>query len=436
MASRLFKNFIPTLALVAAMSAAAAPLKARKSAVKPLPAKKSAVAAAPVAPAPNRPVTSWTRTVRVTDNYAGAYYADTLALVVDGQFLVVPWTFISEAWLNRPGARLRADGVNQDLMLVDVDLTANLALLKSLETVLPTLNRGSIRPRPPHPDESLLVLSARDSLRPGAHFIQAKGDGSSWRYQIAMNSGDLSNVRYIVDRSGQLVAVATVFENGEAQWSAPASAVLELLHGQDSPRPASSGAAYQRQVQLIRSQSRWTESLVPAPNAISLVGLDCQTHLSSIAERELASQIKNMYSLDCEGKLPLPVVNGYSTGMKVSTGDVILRSTDSEYGRKLLQSVASELFSEQQKSSSYVNLMTVPECRDDVVSNPGGGQLLVKFCTSGLKFEPSLADTAIAVATLNSSARAHYAVARLKGFNQENTKRILKALIENVRSKR
>jgi len=338
--------------------------------------------------------------------------------------------------LNRPGARLRADGVNQDLMLADVDLTANLALLKAGETVLPTLNRGSIRLEPPRQDESLLVMSARDSLRPGAHFVQAKGDGVSWRYQIAMNTGDHSNVRYILDRAGQLVAVASLFEGGEAKWAAPSRAVFDLLRRQDGPRPASNSAPYQRRTQLFYSQRRWTDGLVPAPNAVSLQTMDCQTRLSSIAERDLASQVKSLHSLDCEGKFPLPVVTGYSAGLKVSMGDAVLRSADDENGRKLLRSVSNEFFADQEKASSYVNLMTVPECRDDAVANPGGGQLLVRFCTSGLKFEPGLADTAIAVGSLDSNARAHYALARLKGFDQENSRKILKALIENVRSKR
>lgn len=431
-------TFISTLFALFLVSAPASSLSAKARKVKPLPPKRSAAAVASASrSAGSAGRAAWMtalRTVRVTDSAAGTYYSEITALAVDSSHLVVPWTFIAEVSLNRAGARFFADGSGRDLTLVDVDLSANLALLKSADPTSRALSRDQIRLDLPKSNEAFFAVSASGEARTGARFSGVLNEGSFPRYLVHFSSDDGARVRYIFDSAGLLTAVFT--RTDESRWAASSRAVYELLRRQEGPRPASASANYQRRSQLYYWQNRWTQSLLSSGARLSLGGLNCQTRLSSIADKALASQLKNIHSLDCEEKLSLPVVNDYSAGLRVSTGDALLRSSDLESGRKLLQSVSEDAFGDLEKSAALVNLMTVANCRDNKVDNPGGAHLLVKFCTSALKFEPGLADTAIAVTSLDTGARAHYAVARLKGFDRENTRRVLRAMIESIRSQR
>ncbi len=435
-----------TIVGVLSMESLAAPATNAKKSVKGrLPQKVVAPVKAPAPPQVRRtnvPVadpnqwlkaaSGWTRLVRATDSTAGAYYAETLGLVIDSQFIIVPWTFISDAWLSRVGSKFMVEGSQREAVLADIDLVANVALLKVAEATVPTFYRTEIRLDAPVVDEPLLVLSSRNWVRGGAKFLKTKNDGLFVRYQIAIGATDPSSVRYIFDRAGHFIAMSSGASSGDDVWSAPSRAIYELIRKQSGPRPASVGD--QRRTQLFFWQDRWARTLIPARAALSLQSLDCQTRLASVADRELAAQIKNVHALECAEKLPLPVGGGYSAGVHISTGEANLRSSSPDLNNRFAEAISSGVFAEFDRATSVVNLLTAPECRDNELTNQQGLNVHVKFCTSALKFEPGLADTAIVVSTLDQANRANYAVARLRGFDQKNTKMVLESLVENVRS--
>jgi hypothetical protein len=378
---------------------------------------------------------SWTRTLRASDNAQAPGFSEALALAVDGQYLVVPLNFISEVWLARPGAHFfTSEEPRQEAFLVDLDMVANMALLKTEAPLIPSYYRSQIRLDSPLQDEPLLVLASRDWIRTGARFLKAKNDGSYTRFQIAFFSGDFATSRFVFDRSGRLVAIASGADGTDKAWSGSAKSLFELLRHQDGPHPASVSTTEQRRRQLFYWQERWAKALVPSRSALSLHSLDCQAYVASIAEQSLAAQVRSVRALDCEGRFPLQLGAGYTTGVRLWAGEAALRNGDDAMSAKLVQAFSADAFADLNKSASLVNLMTVPDCSESSVSNQKGQNVQVRFCTTALKVEPGLSDTAISVSSMEPGAKAYFAVARLKGFDQMNTKKVIESLVENVRS--
>jgi hypothetical protein len=443
-------------------SAVPAPARRNGKAFQPLPAKNvktPSVAAARVKPPPrptlrkpmqqtNAVQPNWTRVVRATDSALGITVAETAALVVDSQYLVVPWTFISEVWLNRPGSRIVVEGLSQEVALIDVDVASNLALLKSNETVLPSFFRAEIRREDLRPEEPLTFLSGRGWLLSGGKYFASKSDGILTRYQIGsaptnMSSGDGFGIQFVFDSAGRLAAVNhanTRSGNAEGSWSVPARSVLELIHHQDGPKPASLTVGGQRRTQLYSLQGQWARNLlltgVPLEGSATGQIFDCKTRLASISDRELAAGVKSVRALDCVGKFQVPIVQGYNVGYVIQTGDASLTSSDLTLGAEVSQTLSGNLLTDLNKSAALVNLLTVPECRENNVENGAGANLRVKFCTSALKFEPGLADTYISVTSVDANAQMHYVAARLRGFDQESSRKVLRALVEKIRTRR
>lgn len=399
-----------------------------------------------------REISKWTRTVRVADDNGSTGYSSAMALAFDGQYLVVPWAFVSEALLARSGSRFFTDEPRQEIFLSGIDLVANLAVFKSGKPLLPSLSRSQLRLDAPKTDEQLLVLVSRDWIRPGVRFLQAKADGASVRYHIAFPGGDIGATRYVFDRSGNFVAIASgraigeiipVGEN-ERIWSGSASALAELLREQERPHPASIQTLEQRRRQLFYWQERWAKALVPSPSAIVLRSLDCHAYLASIADQVVASYVRGVRAFDCEGRFPLQLGGGYTTGLRVWTGEAALEVnsqpesvgtkvlTNESIADRLVQAFSAEAFADLNRSATLVNLLTVPECRQSSVKNRFGQSVQIRFCTSAIKIESGLSDTVISVSSIENNKKAHFAVARLKGFDQQNTKNILESLIENV----
>lgn len=389
-------------------------------------------------------LTGWTRTVRASDQPKSASLFETLALAVDNQYLVVPWSFVSDANLTRNGIRFFLNESDQEATLVDLDIASNIALLKTGSSITPSFNRSQIRLTNPVSDEPLFVLAARDWLRPGARFLRTKSDGSNMQHLIGNLSGDYASARFVFDKSGQLVALASPevysnsskaqdFSSDERIWSSSAKALFEILKRQDGPKPASVSTSYMKRRELYYWQERWTRALVPNQSALDFGALECRGHLALIPDQALAAQVQNVRGMECDGKASLRLGGGYSAGLKVWTGEAKLRSANESTAPKLVQALSSQVFSELNKNSSMINLMTVPDCGETNVQDRRGQNVQVKFCTTGLKIEPGLNDTVVSVSSTDAGERAFFAFARLKGFDQGNTKKIIESLVENVR---
>ena len=409
-----------------------------KSSARPQQARPAAVAAAarPTGESGGngwtRAVVAATRTVRAADSLSSPGLSESPALAIDSQFLAMPWEFVSKSWIARPGSRFFVE--NQEAHLIDIDVASNLALFKTDQMLMPSLSRASFRLDVPSAEEPFAVMLGRDWFRSGARMLRVKSEGSTQIYQMALGNGDATGSRFVFDKAGRLVAIAPGGETGEKAWAGSSRALYEMLRRQDGPKPASVPGATMRRNQLYGWQDRWTQAVSPQSGAWSLQSLDCQSHMVSVSDKNLASSIRNTRAVNCTNRFPLSLGAGYSTGIELVAGEVQLSSRDGEAGSKVAQALGSELFNDLHKSASFVNLMTVADCQTSQVTNKQGHPVQVHFCTSALKTEPGLNDTAIAVSSLDAGAKAYVAVARFKGFAQPNTRRLIEGLIENLRS--
>jgi hypothetical protein len=156
-------------------------------------------------------------------------------------------------------------------------------------------------------------------------------------------------------------------------------------------------------------------------------------NLAAVQDNVLAGDIQSVRSQICETSSPLELGAGYKTGASLTTNEVTFRGQPSTSRDRIAQELAASAFLDHEKSASIVNFMTPPDCQENVVQNLGRDSVKVRFCTSALKLEPSLGDTVFSVAALDPSGHEFVTVGRLKGFNQTNTKRVMEAVIENIR---
>lgn len=378
----------------------------------------------------------WMRTLSVSDGPGVKPLAETQTLAIDGQYLIVPWGFVSEMNMSRRGARFFVDDGRNEARLIDFDLLSNVALMKVDRPLTPSFYRSQLRADSPRPGETLLVYIGRDWSRTPAKFVQTRADGS---YEVAVttNSSSSAPAQWFFDRTGRLVALAPLFERNVSVSSASARGIYDMLRRHDGPRPASTGLDDQRRRQLFYWQDRAIAGLFPSNAEFSLRGLDCKTHLMSVPDKNIAAKIASFRSTNCALASRVALSPGYATGFEVWSGEAMLRpdaGDDSSRLNVLEKAVSHDAFGALDTNASIVNLLTVPECADNSVVNTRGENVRVRFCTSALKVESGLNDTAAFVGAVDASGKANYVVVRMKGFSQASSKRMLQAMIDNVRS--
>lgn len=414
----------------------AAPKVARAA---PQPVRKRVVA--PVAPRPapvsnndnvgwNHAVGTYTRTVRAmldpscTTNCQP--FAEALGLAVDSQYLIVPWKFISDTVMTHPQTRLMVE--NQDPQIVDIDVASNLALLRTERPLIPSLSRGQIRQSDPSADEALYSLSSRNQLNQDSHYVSTKADGPNKRYVIQTTGPMSEPARYYFDHNGNLAAIGSTLDDSSSGRS-----VYDLLRKQDGPQPASVSGRDQRRRQLYSIQDRWTQILGPSKSTFSTSQLNCKPDVPTIPDSRLAAKVHDAHMMSCESKIFVPVEADYLAGLQIYSGDVNMRVPASDSETHWPQAFGRDFFADLDHDSAKVNLMTAPLCNESTITNSHSQQVQVRFCTSALKVEAGLNDTAIAFAT-GDPGRTRVVLVRLKGFTKDNTHKIVEALVENVGS--
>jgi hypothetical protein len=365
---------------------------------------------------------------------------ESVGLTIDNQYLLMPLDFVLGAWLSRSDLHFFVDE-SHEARVVDLDLGNNLALLHVDQPMLGSISRSQIRNDIPAAGEPLAVVDVKDSLRSGPRFVASVRDGDSIRYEI-VTSGAFKNGGFLFDRSGRLVSVVPAAStqkslgegngNGKA-WASSTQSIFEILHRQDTPKPASLSGVDERHKQLVTWQEHWAQSLVPTKQLISTQKLDCHNRIASISEQSVASQIRQMNAMGCEARTSIPLGGNYSAGFELKTGNIVLREPSLSDPQTLLlaKTYAADYFSDLEQSSKSVNLMTNQECQENKVTNKQGHAVQIKFCTSALKTDQGLNDTVIAVSSVDSGSHAYVVAAHLKGFDQGNTKKVMEAMIEN-----
>lgn len=420
----------------------------------------------PVVSAPQRSTPAWIKTaplwarwIYATDSKTNQPIGKTLALALEGNRLVAPLDFISTAWLTQSDVVFNVEApvtlssaasannaphqmTNTTIELIDLDLTGNIALFQSHLEISPFVSRSQFRLDPPKAGESLASVASTEYLLPGTRFVEAKSNGINSSYRLSLNKKGLTNASYQFDRSGRLVSIssaAAINDNQPTVWSTPPRSLAFLLDRQTNPKSNMNyGTVAERRRQLYSWQERWTQNLISPKESFNLAELDCKQNLSPIRNREIASRTIKMSATTCQTPYPIYLGSNYQAGANITLGSIQLNSvvSDEDLTKQLVYSVAENMFMDLEQKSTMVNLMTLSECQNSRVKNVRGIQLAVRFCTSALKNESGLNDTVIAVVDAGQGKTNSFSVARLKGFNQTNTKRFIASLIEDFGSKK
>ena len=410
-----------------------------KVAAKKTPAPRAVVASRPKATGMEwvRSLQTWLYPIKISPNAGGITLVETRGLGVENNFIILPLDSVLSAWLSRSDLRFFVND-STEAHVADLDLASNIAILKVDSPLPATLNRNQIRSELPATGESMAAAESRDAIHGGPRFVGTTRDGESIRYLFQRN-GTLENGGFIFDRTGNLVSVVPALRNtGDDQriWASSTQSIVELLHRQDGPKPASVSGVEERHNQLVTWQEHWTRAFVTSPKLVSAQNLNCETNLASISDASIASKIRQMNSMNCESKTSIPLGAGYSGGLELKTGNVVLRSpslNDNE-GLQLAKTFGSSYFDDLAKRSTQVNLLTVQDCHESSVVNQKGAMVHVRFCTSALKTDKGLSDTVVALSSVDAGSHAYVVAARMKGFDQNNTKKVIEALIENGES--
>lgn len=377
----------------------------------------------------------WARTVKASDR-TGITVDEASALAIDAQYLVVPSEFASTVRISAGFVRFFVDQPLQEAQVIDMDLAAGFALLKVERPLGATFTRGKLRIESPQAGESLFTLNNARQMKAGSRYIQPRRDGDFISYKIAHGGTGVSWSGFHFDRSGRLVGATMSAPGTETSWASSAASLYSMLRNHDQPRPASQGAINdQRRQQLTTWQDRWTQTLVAPRQPVASSGpQECRTRLVHLSSTAIASQVSQVTSVACESVTELSLGAGYAAGFTTNRGLAVL--LPGKFGAKteadLAQAIASEQFSELEKGAHLVNLLTVPECRTENAVNARGQSVHVRFCTSALKNEDAINDTVVSVTRSLAGAQVAFATARLRGFSQANTKRVIASLMDKV----
>ena len=392
-----------------------------------------------------RSLQTWLYPIKISSTAGGISLFETRGLGVENHFVILPLDSVLTAWLSRSDLHFYINNTNE-AHVADLDLASNIAILKVDTPLVATLSRNQIRADIPNAGESMAAVESRDAIHGGPRFVGTSRDGDSIRYLFQRN-GTLESGGFIFDKTGNLVSVVPSIRSGtdsahdsghgeQRIWASSTQSIVELLHRQDGPKPASTSGNEERHNQLVTWQEHWTRAFVTAPKTVSAMNLNCESNLASIGDSAIASKIRQMNSMNCESKTSLPLGAGYNGGLELKTGNVVLNTpslTDNE-GMQLAKTFGTSYFDDLARRSTQVNLLTVSDCHESSVVNQKGAMVHVRFCTSALKTDKGLADTAISLSSVDAGSHAYVVAARMKGFDQNNTRKVIEALIENGES--
>lgn len=436
----------PPIAVKLKPAKKAAPARAQARAqAKPLPAKaepqqqqQSARQAA--APAPSSSQDSGASksilSMRASWSAEGPRLAETGALGLDGQYVIVPASFVSEVWTSSGDARFYVEDSTQPLDLIVFELTSDIAVFYSRVRVPASINRNRVRTEAPSQAEALVSLA---KSAPSAEVRRSGSwtEGSLWGELYNSVSGSTPS-RFIFDRNGRWVSMTGVRKargvfNGD--HGASSSRVLELIAMWEANPQKSTTDRRSLLSQLASWQNVWVSWFFEASRrGPSLRWLDCQASPAVVREPAMAGDIEGTRTVNCNSVAPLPLGGGYNAGVQVVRGDLALRRDVKQFlmNDKTSGSVFAEsLFAAQNTDTGNVNVLTVPECQKSDVMNKMGKKFQLRFCTSALKNHPGLSDTAISVISTDTGTRASLIAARLKGFDPNHTKRFMQWMLDS-----
>lgn len=377
-------------------------------------------------------------TIRLVGNDPGADLGETSALAVDNQYLIVPLHFISSARLAHDNLRLFVDSSTTEARVVELDLKSNLALLKTAQMVSPSLTRSQLRFELPGHREPLNAASSPDRAVSSARFSELRQQGQRPLLGIEIESRPRKNPIFFFDQFGRLMGVASKPESDKMVWATSTLTVWDLLKRQQDRQPSSvAEPAVDRKRQLNFWQDQWTkEALSSNGGPMGFAQLNCRPHLLEIKNKKVAAQMKRVNARHCTNKAPIQLHDTYTAGLEMLVGDYDLLPGGeiSASEATVPETLSADYFADHEKTAGYVNLLTPEDCHLQTVTNQRGFPVYVRYCTSAIRSEPGFNDTVVSLVGTQPSTRNPFAIIRLRGFSQVNTKAFISKIAESFGS--
>jgi hypothetical protein len=195
-----------------------------------------------------------------------------------------------------------------------------------------------------------------------------------------------------------------------------------------------------KQIQLVEWQDGLMKSIFPrADGRVDWHGFDCHAELAKINDATVAPLIKSIKTMRCSVGSEIQLGGEYSAGVEFMSGTAQINDVPrqpSSIAPIVTSALGADAFQNLTQVSATVNRMTTPDCSQNDVINKHGLAVHVRFCTAALKSEVGLNDTAVIVSSLSGRSTLEFWSARLKGFNQVNSRRVIESMIDNVGDRR
>jgi hypothetical protein len=368
-------------------------------------------------------------------------------LVVDGGFVLIPLDFVSDLHLAAHEVHFYTTQTPaQEIHLASIDLLANIAIFKLQAPLSPFLPIQKLRSDWPSETEALMLFKSSDTKPQSViRLSDPTAERISGYFKFDLGRSQLESAAgYIFDHNGSLVGITSASEiDGPKNWglAAPARSIWNLLKAaHETPLAANSSldmALNRRHEQLMRWQAGWLKVLTGRLNeAVDVRYLQCEAKLLHLSDPLVASNVSTSDVTDCSNGHGLVLGAGYTAGVEVQRGQIQLSNSDrqpSSVMPSLTGAVVGDTFGDLARAAETVNRLSPPDCKQDDIINLKGDPVHVRFCTSALKEEPGLNDTAMVASTVDDRHKLSFVIVRLKAFDLTSSRKILNSLIENVR---
>jgi hypothetical protein len=367
--------------------------------------------------------------------------AETSGVVIERNYVVVPFDVIASVGLHRGEPAFFVGPQRVHATLADFDLTANQALLKTDQPFAQSLSLASIREQWPRAEESVTASQGVGGQKFNGRIHQITSDGVLSRFSVPSPFTAKSVESFAFDQNGSFIGLRS---RAQDDYS-PSTYTRLMMNRVFQKQPASTQSMLVKlHQQWTELQSKWTETLIQDASRLRMqqwqVGLGtkmlkCQPLHTKVADRALASLVNRAEGQSCVNRASTKVDDDYQPGVETVSGVGNLRgAVDEDKWKSLTHEMALSFFNTFDADIQPVSLFAAPICEESAAKSRSGQELRIHYCTSSLKSESGLNDSVFFVTTRQPAGEGFaFSGIRLKGFDQTNSKALVWAVMESFK---